>query len=124
MTLLMDTHVFLWWVTDQPGVSQIAHDAITNPGNRLLLSAASGWEIAIGQVPVGLRLVTHNKRRWDADDPDQNAGDECLRSVPPVRTPQVNEESHTAGHSYQTVVKHPCTIQSISKEKCNSRAST
>ena len=47
MTLLMDTHVFLWWVTDQPGVSQTAHDAITNPGNRLLLSAASGWEIAI-----------------------------------------------------------------------------
>ncbi|HIC70216.1 MAG TPA: type II toxin-antitoxin system VapC family toxin [Candidatus Latescibacteria bacterium] len=56
MTFLMDTHVFLWWVTDQPGVSQTAHDAITNPGNRLLLSAASGWEIAIKSALGRLEL--------------------------------------------------------------------
>ena len=47
MTLLMDTHVFLWWVTDQPGVSPAARKAIADAGNRVLLSAASGWEIAI-----------------------------------------------------------------------------
>ena len=47
MTLLMDTHVFLWWVTDAPGLSSRAREEIANPGNDILLSAASGWEIAI-----------------------------------------------------------------------------
>jgi len=47
VTLLMDTNVFLWWVIDAPALSSRARDEIANPGNEILLSAASGWEIAI-----------------------------------------------------------------------------
>ena len=47
MTFLLDTRVFLWWVADQPGVTDAAREAIANPDNQVFLSAASGWEIAI-----------------------------------------------------------------------------
>ena len=56
MTLLLDTHVFLWWVTDQSEVSPTAREAIANPANRVLLSAASGWEIAIKSALGRLEL--------------------------------------------------------------------
>ena len=47
MTYLLDTHVFLWWVSDAEGISETARDAIQNPENSLLVSAVCGWEIAI-----------------------------------------------------------------------------
>lgn len=47
MRVLLDTHVFLWWVNDNPRLGREARDVISNINNQLLLSAASGWEIAI-----------------------------------------------------------------------------
>jgi len=44
---ILDTHVFLWWNTDDSRLSPAAHDLIADGGNTLLLSAASAWEIAI-----------------------------------------------------------------------------
>lgn len=48
MTLLLDTHVLLWWL-DDPGlhISAEARDAISDPDNLVLVSSASAWEIAI-----------------------------------------------------------------------------
>jgi len=47
MKALLDTHTFLWWIANDPQLSprarQIMEDANTEP----LLSAVSGWEIAI-----------------------------------------------------------------------------
>jgi PIN domain nuclease of toxin-antitoxin system len=43
----LDTHVFLWWVTDEPSLSEPAHEAIANPDNDVLISPVSGWEIVI-----------------------------------------------------------------------------
>ena len=54
----MDTHVFLWWVTDAPGLSSRAREEIANPGNNILLSAASGWEIAIKSNVGRLEMPT------------------------------------------------------------------
>ena len=45
MTLLLDTHAFLWWVADDPRLSARARRAIT--GATCLLSVASCWEMAI-----------------------------------------------------------------------------
>ena len=57
MTLLMDTHVFLWWVADAGGLSARAREVIGNSDNEILLSAASGWEIAfkaaLGRLNLG-----------------------------------------------------------------------
>ena len=47
MRVLLDTHVFLWWVNDSPRLGREARAVISNIDNQLLLSAASGWEIAI-----------------------------------------------------------------------------
>jgi len=44
---LLDTHAFLWWVTDNPKLSPTAKDFIIAPNNTIYLSAVSGWEMAI-----------------------------------------------------------------------------
>jgi PIN domain nuclease of toxin-antitoxin system len=55
MRLLLDTHALIWWVTDDPALSKTAWDAIGDPENEVLISAASAWEIAtkyrIGKLP-------------------------------------------------------------------------
>jgi PIN domain nuclease of toxin-antitoxin system len=43
----LDTHAFLWWITEDRRLSARAREAMTDGGNDLLLSAVSGWEIAI-----------------------------------------------------------------------------
>jgi PIN domain nuclease of toxin-antitoxin system len=47
MRFLLDTHTFLWWVTDDARLSSQAHTLMTDGNNELFFSAASGWEIAI-----------------------------------------------------------------------------
>ncbi|MEJ5308373.1 MAG: type II toxin-antitoxin system VapC family toxin [Anaerolineae bacterium] len=47
MRLLLDTHTFLWWVTDDVRLSSQAYALMTDGDNELYFSAASGWEIAI-----------------------------------------------------------------------------
>jgi len=45
--VLLDTHAFLWWIDDNPSLSQTAREVVSNPGNEIFLSAVSVWEIAI-----------------------------------------------------------------------------
>lgn len=47
MRALLDTHAFLWWITDNPQLSSRVREIISDGNNELFLSAASGWEIAI-----------------------------------------------------------------------------
>jgi PIN domain nuclease of toxin-antitoxin system len=47
MKVLLDTHAFLWWITEDRRLSARAREVMTEGGNDLLLTAASGWEIAI-----------------------------------------------------------------------------
>jgi PIN domain nuclease of toxin-antitoxin system len=47
MTLLLDTHAFLWFWWADPQLSATASSAICDPANRKLISPASSWEIAI-----------------------------------------------------------------------------
>ena len=47
MDLLIDTHVFLWWDEGARHLPAYIHDAIANPENRIFVSAATVWEIAI-----------------------------------------------------------------------------
>ena len=58
MRLLLDTHAFLWFVLDDARLSSVARDAIAEPANRVLVSPATLWEIAI-KVSLGkYRLPT------------------------------------------------------------------
>ena len=56
MRVLLDTHVFLWWVEDAPALSRRARSAISNPANECLVSLASCWEMAIKLSLGRLRL--------------------------------------------------------------------
>ena len=47
MQLLLDTHTLIWWLANNPTISNKAKDAIANPDNLVFVSAASAWEIAI-----------------------------------------------------------------------------
>lgn len=47
MTLLLDTHVFLWWLDDPALLSEAARRAIGDGKNTVYISAAVVWEIAI-----------------------------------------------------------------------------
>lgn len=55
MTFLLDTHALLWWLEGNQRLSPAARAAIEGAGNRILVSAVSGWEIAakvrIGKLP-------------------------------------------------------------------------
>jgi len=46
MRLLLDTHSFLWWVTDDPRLPASTRAAIADEANAIFISAASAWEIA------------------------------------------------------------------------------
>jgi PIN domain nuclease of toxin-antitoxin system len=52
---LLDTHVLLWWLFDDPKLSGTARDVIQAPDNTILVSSASGWEIStkhrLGKLP-------------------------------------------------------------------------
>lgn len=56
MRLLLDTHAFLWWVSDAPKLSRAAREAIQDPEAECLVSLASCWEIAIKQSLGKLKL--------------------------------------------------------------------
>lgn len=47
MDLLLDTHVLLWWDKGADELGAATRDAIANAQNRIFVSAASIWEIAI-----------------------------------------------------------------------------
>lgn len=47
MSLLLDTHAFLWWITNSPRLSAVARAAVLSAEGPVSVSAASGWEIAI-----------------------------------------------------------------------------
>ncbi len=56
MNLLLDTHVFLWAVDNNPNLSQAAREAIMDGHTIVYVSAATAWEItikrAIGKLKV------------------------------------------------------------------------
>ena len=52
MRLLLDTNVLLWWLSDDRKLPKGARETIANPGNDVLVSSASVWEIAI-KVALG-----------------------------------------------------------------------
>lgn len=47
MRLLLDTHVLLWWLSDDRKLANSGRQIIANPDNDVLVSSASLWEIAI-----------------------------------------------------------------------------
>src|SRR5207244_319380 len=56
MLALIDTHTFLWLVSDDSQLTSTARSYLQDASNRLFLSVASGWEIAIKMSRGRLQL--------------------------------------------------------------------
>ena len=52
MRTLLDTHVFLWWLADDPRLSPACRDQLATSTDPVLISAVSIWEMAI-KVSIG-----------------------------------------------------------------------
>jgi PIN domain nuclease of toxin-antitoxin system len=55
--LLLDTHVFLWWISDSSNLTAAARLAIADADNVCYLSMASCWEMAIKSSLGKLKLA-------------------------------------------------------------------
>ncbi len=70
MNLLLDTHVLLWAVDNDPSLSQAARAAIMDGQNIVFVSAATAWEITIKKalgklkVPSGDYLQELKRHRF------------------------------------------------------------
>ena len=56
MRILLDTHIFLWFISGDSQLSVDVRDAICDPDNEVYLSAISVWEILVkyqlGKLPL------------------------------------------------------------------------
>lgn len=56
MNLFLDTHILLWWLDDSPNLSDTERNAVADPGNLIVVSAAVIWEIRIKQALGKLQI--------------------------------------------------------------------
>jgi PIN domain nuclease of toxin-antitoxin system len=70
--VLLDTHAFLWWISDDPRLSEKAREIIADGRNELFFSAASGWEISI-KAGLGRLKVAGDLQRFIANQLSRNA---------------------------------------------------
>lgn len=63
MKVLLDTHVFLWFVSADHRLSPAMLDGLRDPSNRIFLSVVSLWEIIvkhqIGKLPLPAQPATY-----------------------------------------------------------------
>lgn len=52
MSFILDTHVFFWWITDDPRLETRHRRAIERREENIYVSAVTGWEIGI-KVKLG-----------------------------------------------------------------------
>ncbi len=48
--LLLDSHIFLWWLEDHQSLGKKVRENICNYRNQIYISAATTWEISIKQA--------------------------------------------------------------------------
>jgi PIN domain nuclease of toxin-antitoxin system len=72
MNYLLDTHTFLWFLSDSVELSATAKAVIEDPQNTIYLSMASVWEMAIkasiGKLELPLPAVTFVNQQLEAND--------------------------------------------------------
>ncbi len=70
MILLVDAHALLWWLGDDPALSDPAARSLADPANAVVVSAATVWEIEVKRVAGRLQapddlLVSLDRARID-----------------------------------------------------------
>ena len=88
MKLLLDTHVLLWWLANDPSLSTATADLIRDPGNMVFVSAVTHWEIWLKQSIGKLRLP---------DSFEERLAGESFESIPLTAT-QAREVARLPWH--------------------------
>ena len=94
--LLLDTHVLLWCLGDDPALSETARAAVLDPEATILVSAASAWEIA----------TKHRLRRLDVTGSFAPRLDQMVLAAGYRRLSITFAHAQRAG-SYETPHKDP-----------------
>ncbi len=72
MDLLLDTHTFLWFIDDDPRLSPVAAQRISDSDSRVVVSVVSAWEIAIKVRNGKLTLSRSLADMWSESIDDNN----------------------------------------------------
>lgn len=88
MTLLLDTHVLLWWLADDPQLSARARERIADPQTVVFVSAVTAWEIgikkALGKISAPDDLAEQVDAGGFSELPITIADGLLAASLPPV----------------------------------------
>jgi len=63
MRILLDTHIFLWFISGDTQLSTDVRDAVRDPDNDVYLSAVSVWE-AIAKYQLGKLPLPENPKTY------------------------------------------------------------
>ena len=92
MKILLDTHIFLWFISGDTKLSIEVRDRICNLDNEIYLSAISVWEATVkyqlGKLPLPEHPGTYLPKQRDLHQIDSLALDESsvvqLAKLPPL----------------------------------------
>ena len=92
MKILLDTHIFLWFISDDTKLSTDIRNSIRNLDNEVYLSAISIWEAVVkyqlGKLPLPEHPGTYLPKQRDLHQIDSLALDETsvvqLAKLPPL----------------------------------------
>lgn len=108
--MILDTHVFLWWLFDDPRLSQRLRHAISDPGQLILVSSASVWEIAtkyrLGKLPEAAEIA-HNVPHWIV-----KAGFSAL-SISPTHAQLAGEWDHNHRDPFDRMLAAQARIENM-----------
>jgi len=96
MRLLLDTHTFLWAISEPQRLPSIARSAIEDTANSLFVSAISFWEITIKTSLGKLDL------NWN-DDLITAAGNAGLQTLPLEPVEAATYDQSDRRHSFRPV---------------------
>lgn len=71
MRVLLDTHAFLWWIEDDPRLSERVREIVADERNEVLFSVVSAWEIVI-KVGVGKLTLADAPGKFIPDQISRN----------------------------------------------------
>lgn len=92
MRILLDTHIFLWFISGDTQLSTDVRDAVRAPGNEVYLSAVSLWEAIVkyqlGKLPLPEHPATYLPKQRERHQIASLALDESsviqLAKLPPL----------------------------------------
>ena len=92
MRLLLDTHIFLWFISGDSRIPDVMVESIRTPDNEVYLSVVSLWEVLVkhelGKLPLpqppGSYLPLQRKRHMIDSLPLDEASVSQLSNLPPL----------------------------------------